>query len=308
MQLESKKAVIAAMLANFVIAVFKIAAALFSKSSSMMAEGYHSLSDTFNQILLLYGLKASQKKPDAKHPFGYGKEQFFWSFMVAIILFGIAGSLSIREGLHKLKHPEPISHLGLIYLAILIGIIFDSYALRIAFRKIKQEKKAENHPNFMEALKRSKDPTILTVFIEDLLAMIGLFIAAAAITIVHFTGVLVIDGIASILIGVLLMIFALFLAYETKGLLLGESITRNKKEKIMKSVNSFSEVKKIISLKTMHLSSEEVLVTLELNYQDNLIVDELERINDRIEACIKEIIPQAKVYLECENEADEYHS
>lgn len=297
----SKKAVVAALIANFGIAAFKLLAAFFSGSSTMLAEGYHSLSDTFNQILLLYGLKSSQKKPDREHPFGYGKEQFFWSFVVAIILFGIAGTLSIREGLHKYQHPEPISHLVLMYLAIAVGVVFESYAFSIAVRNIKKEMKKEKHGSFFSAVRRSKDPTTLTVFFEDLLAITGLFIAATAITLVKLTGILIIDALASIAIGVLLMMFSLLLAYETKGLLVGEAVTRNKRRMLLKAVNGFEEVKQVISLKTMHLSPEEVLVALELNYKDNIIVGELEEINDRIEAKIKEIIPDAKVYLEAEN-------
>ena len=301
MQRGSKKAVIAALFGNLGIAIFKLVAALFSGSSSMLAESYHSMSDTLNQVLLLYGLKRSQREPDECHRFGYGKEQFFWSFMVAIILFGIAGTLSIREGYHKFLHPEPIGHIGLAYLAIAVGLMFDGYAFSIALRSIKNEMKAEQCQNLIEAVKESKDPTILTVFFEDVIALSGLLIAAIAITLVHFTGILIIDAIASIIIGVLLMVFAVILALETKNLLVGEAVTRLKRGKILKAVGSFREVKKVIRLKTMHLSSEEVLVTLEIKYQDDLIVDELERINDRIEKKIKDIIPGAKVYLEAEN-------
>ncbi len=301
MHQESKKAVLAALFANLGIAVFKLVAALLSGSSSMLAEGYHSVSDTFNQILLLYGLKKSRKAPDEDHRFGHGKEQFFWSFMVAIILFGIAGTLSIREGYHKYLNPEPIHRIGLTYLALAMGFIFETYALRIVWRSIKEEMRAEQHKNIIEAVKHSKDPVTLTVLFEDSLAIAGLLIAAVAITLTHFTGILIIDAIASIVIGALLMIFAVFLAFETKKLLVGEAVTPLKRKKILKAVQSFSEVKKIISLKTMHLSSEEVLVTLELNYRDDLVVDELEELNDRIEKKIKEIIPDAKIYMEAEN-------
>lgn len=298
---NSRKAVIAALFGNFGIAAFKLVAALFSGSSSMLAESYHSISDTFNQVLLLYGLRRNKKAPDKSHPFGHGKEQFFWSFMVAILLFGVAGTLSIKEGYHKLLNTEPIRSIGLVYLAIAVGIIFESYAFRIALRNIKKEMKIEKHKNLIEGIKRSKDPTTLTVLIEDTLALAGLLIAAVAIALVQLTGVLIIDAIASIVIGVLLMVFALFLAYETKNLLVGEAVTPLKRRKILKAVDSFKEVKKVISLKTMHLSSDEVLVTLEINYKDDIIVDELEKVNDRIEREIKKIFHNAKIYLEPEN-------
>ena len=301
MQRESKKAVIAALVANLFIALFKLAAALLSRSSSMLAERYHSFSDTLNQVLLLYGLKRSQKPADVDHPFGHGKAQYFWSFVVAMILFGIAGTLSVREGYHKLFNPEPIQRIGLAYLALAVGVIFESYALRIAIRSIKAEKRAEEHTSFIEAVKHSKDPTILTVLFEDSLALAGLLIAAAAITIVHFTGLLIVDAIASMVIGILLMIFALFLAYETKNLLVGESVTPRKRNLLLKAVGSFTEVERVISLKTMHLGPDDVLVTVEINYNDDISVGELESLNDRIEYRIKEIIPNAKVYLEAEN-------
>jgi cation diffusion facilitator family transporter len=301
MQEGSKKAVIAALLGNAAIAICKFVAALFSGSSSMLAEAYHSTSDTFNQVLLLYGLKKSKKPPDKLNPFGHGKEQFFWSFMVAIILFGIAGVLSVREGYHKLQHPEPISYIGLMYLVLGVSVFFETIALRIAIKSIKAEMKAEQHKNFFTAIKHSKDPTTMTVFFEDSLALMGLLIAFVAITLVHFTGNLAIDAIASISIGVLLMVFALFLANETKKMLVGEAVTPHKREQILGCLESYYEVDRIVSLKTMHLSTDEVIVAAEINYRNDITVGELEILNDRIEKSIKEVIPNAKVYLEAEN-------
>lgn len=302
MHQESKKAVFAALFANLGIAIFKVTAALISNSSSMLAEGYHSISDTFNQVLLLIGLKRSRKAPTSIHPFGHGKEQFFWSFLVAIILFGIAGTLSIREGLQKFRHPHEISHLWLTYLALGVALIFETVAFRIALKNIRASMQEDGIKKMIEGVMSCKDTATLTVLIEDLLAMAGLAIAAVAITLVHITGNFMIDAIASIIIGALLMGFALFLALETQKLLVGESVTPNKRKRILDAVQCFKEVNKIISLRTMHLSSDEVLVTLEINYKDGLVVDEIEALNDRIEARIKEILPNAKVYLEAENE------
>ncbi|MFC2166865.1 cation diffusion facilitator family transporter [Acidobacteriota bacterium] len=301
MQQESKKAVIAALIANLCISIFKFTAALISGSSSMLAEAYHSVSDTFNQILLLIGLKSSRKKPDAGHPFGHGQNQFFWSFMVAIILFAIAGGLSIREGYRKLLHPEPITKIWLAYLAIVVAVFFESLALRMAIRSIKAEMKKEKHDNFFCAIRDSKDPTMLTVLFEDSLALVGLLIAAAALALVQITGALIIDAIASIVIGTLLMVFAFFLAVETKKLLIGESISALKRNQIIDSVNIFDEVVRVIRFKSMHLSSDDVLIVIEIEYKDGLVVQELEKINNRIETRIKEIIPNARVYLEPED-------
>jgi cation diffusion facilitator family transporter len=297
---QSKKAVLAALFGNLGIAVFKFIAAIFSGSSSMLAEAYHSVSDTFNQVLLLYGLKASKKPADKEHPFGHGKEQFFWSFIVAMILFGIAGTLSIIEGFHKFRHPEPIKHIGLTYMAIAVALIFEGLALRIAVLNIKEEMRREEHPSFLETLRRSKDPTNLTVFVEDSLAIAGVLIAGVAITIVHFTQIFIIDAIASIIIGAMLMVFALFLAFETRMLLVGEAVTPYKRKKILKIVGSFEGVDDILSLKTMHLSSDEVLIALEIDYKEDMVVGDLEQMNLEIEKKIKEFIPRAKVYLEAQ--------
>lgn len=301
MRKDNRRAVIAALASNLCIALFKFAAALLSRSSSMLAESYHSVSDTFNQVLLLYGLKRSRRKPDAGHPFGHGKEQFFWSFMVAIVLFAIAGGLSIREGYHKLLHPEPIDNVGLAYLAIFVAFVFETIALRMAVRSLKAEKERDRHKTFFQAVLHTKDPTTLTVFFEDLLALFGLAIAAAGIFLVQLTGKLVIDAVASILIGSLLMIFALFLALETKKLLVGEGVSPYKRSRILEAVNAFDEVKSVLRIKTMHLSSDEVLVVLEVEFRDNLLVSELERINDRIEEKIRKILPNARIYLEAED-------
>jgi len=301
MKQKSKRAVIAALIANLCIAVFKFAAALLSGSSSMLAEAYHSVSDTFNQVLLLIGLKQSRRKPDAGHPFGHGKEQFFWSFMVAIILFAVAGGLSIREGYHKLLHPEPITKIWLAYLAIAVAVFFESIALRMAFQTLKAEMKEEKHDNFFCAIRDSKDPTTLTVLFEDSLALAGLGIAAVAITLVQLTGVLIIDAIASIVIGTLLMVFAFFLAVETKKLLIGEGLNAFKRTQIIDVVNSFEEVKRVIRFKSMHFSSDEVLIVIEVEYRDGLVVEDLEKINNTIERRIKDIVPNSRIYLEPED-------
>ena len=300
MQHQSKKAVLAALFGNLGIAIFKFVAALFSGSSSMLAEAYHSVSDTLNQVLLLYGLRASKKPADKEHPFGHGKEQFFWSFIVAMILFGIAGTLSIIEGVHKFRHPEPIKHIWLTYMAIAVALVFDGIALRIAYLNIKAEMRREEHRSFLVTLRRSKDPTNLTVFVEDSLAIAGVLIVGIAVTIVHFTRLLIVDAIASIIIGAMLMVFALFLAFETRMLLVGEAVTPYRRRKILKIVRSFDGVEDILSLKTMHLSSDEVLIALEIDYKDDIVVGDLEQINLEIEKKIMEFIPRAKVYLEAQ--------
>jgi divalent metal cation (Fe/Co/Zn/Cd) transporter len=183
-------------------------------------------------------------------------------------------------------------------------MIFESIAFRIAIKSIKKEMREEEHSSFFEAVRHSKDATTVTVFVEDMLALTGLLIAAVGISLVHLTGILVFDAIASILIGVLLMVFALFLASEIKKLLVGEAVTSRRRREILGCIESFDEVERVLTLKTMHLSTEDVIVAAEINYRDDLTVDSLEELNDKIEMKIKDFIPNAKVYLEAENKGD----
>jgi cation diffusion facilitator family transporter len=298
----TKKTVIAALIGNAIIAIFKFVAAIFTQSSSILAEAYHSASDTFNQIFLLLGIKLSKKKATELHPFGFAKEQYFWSFVVAVILFGVAGILSFTEGIHKITHPQMMTDVYWSYAAIILGLFLDGYALRLAYKQVRKTMKEEKFDTIFQAIKQSKDPTVLTVLFEDSLAVTGLMVAAIGITLSAITKNPLYDSLGSIVIGVLLMVFALLLGYEVKKLIIGESITRRKKIKIREIALSFPEVREVLSLKTMHLSPETVIVGLELKFKGNLMVSELEKITDKIEKRIKKIIPQAKCYIEAENE------
>jgi cation diffusion facilitator family transporter len=300
----TKRTVIAALFGNLGIALFKYAAAFITGSASMLAEAYHSTSDTFNQLFLLLGMKLSKKEPDEQHPFGYGKEQFFWSFIVAVILFGVAGTLSIREGISKIGHPTPLHNLGWSFAAIFVGILLEGYALRFAFIELVKSQKEEKYPTIWKTIKHSKDPSLLTVFFEDTLAIAGLLVASIGIALTILTHNPVFDAIASLVIGILLMVFAFVLGYEVKKLIIGESISKRKKRLIRDAVESFDEVNKILSLKTMHLSSDAVIVAMEVKFKSNIDIREIEKINDKIEAKIKEIVPKAKCYIEPENKAD----
>jgi cation diffusion facilitator family transporter len=293
--------VYAALFGNFTIAVFKFIAATITMSSAMLAEAYHSVSDTLNQVFLLVGIKMSKRKPDELHQFGYAKEQYFWSFIVAVILFSVAGILSVREGYSKLMEPHPIRHVYWSYAAIFIGIILDGYAMLLAYRQIKAKMIEDKLPNLWQALKHSKNPTVLTVFVEDSMAVIGLMIALIGITLAYFTGNMIYDAISSMLIGIMLMSFALMLGYEVKKLIIGESVSFRKKKKIRAAIESFDEVDRVLSLKTMHLSEDVVIVGMEIKFNPNIKVRELEKINDRIEQKVMNIIPKAKCYIEAEN-------
>lgn len=303
---DNKKAIYAALVGNCLIACFKLVAAIFTKSSTMLAEAYHSFSDTGNQILLLIGINQSQKKSDRTHPFGYGKEQYFYAFMVAMLLFGVAGVLSVQEGVRKLFNPEPISHLPLIFAVLAFAFVVELYAFLIAYKELKKEMREEKFKGVYDAIKNSKDPAVLTVIFEDSLALTSIIIAAISIGLTYYLKNPIFDAVGSIIIGALLMIFAVALANETKKLLVGEAVSDSKREKIVEAIMSNQEVNEIVDLRTMHLGPEEVMVTAEINIQDGLKTDDAEKVIDNIEAKIKEVLPKSRLYIELEGPSTSY--
>lgn len=292
---ESKKAVYAALFGNLLIAIAKLIAAILGKSATMLAEAYHSFSDVGNQILLLIGLAQSKKEPDSSHPFGYGKEQFFYSFVVAMLLFGIAGILSLQEGIHKLLNPEPMHNLTLIFVVLGISVFFELIAFTIAYKELKHEMKRNHYRNIYVTMKETKDPTLLTVMFEDGLALASILIAALSISLAYFTHNPIYDALGSIIIGVMLMICALMLAAETKKLLVGESVCDSDKERITKAIMEISEVNEIVDLRTMHMGPNEVMLAAELNIKDGLTTDQAEGIIDKVEDNIKRSMPRTKL-------------
>ena len=306
---SSKKAIYAALFGNLGIAISKLVAALLTGSASMWAETYHSFSDTFNQVLLLLGIRTSKKPVSERHPFGYGKEQFFWSFIVSTLIFGISGVLSLEQGLGSIFGSEihRLENISINYIILAISFVFEANALRIAFGIFKNtiEDRGENLTikTMMQEFKDSKDTSILTVIVEDSAALLGIAIAGISLYLSDITGNLIFDAIGSLLIGCTLMAFAFFLARENKDLLIGESISKRDYQAVYKVVSSIPEVNKIISIRTMHLAPEDVLIAIEVSLIDNLDTDAIELVIDRIENKIKEVIPYAvssKIYVELE--------
>ena len=302
------RAVIAALLGNLTIAAFKYFAAYMSGSSSMLAEGHHSLADTTNQVLLLFGLKRSRQGPTAKHPFGYGKAQFFWSFVVALVLFGLAGGLSIKGGILRVLHPEPIENLGWSYVAIGIGLFFDGLAFRLAYRALRLEMEAEGQTSVVQAFRDCTDATVITVLMEDGLALTGLVVAGIAIGVAKLTGWYALDGYASILIGLLLMVFAFLLAKEVKSMLMGEGLKPRTVERIRNAVQADPAVKQALDIRTMVLGPDTALVAADVLFEPTTTVAELESVIDRIEARIREVVPGARCYIEAEGLKAPLHS
>lgn len=310
MGIGSKKAVYAALLGNLGIAITKFIAAIFSGSASMWAEAYHSSSDTFNQVLLLFGMRTSTKAASYRHQFGYGRELFFWSFIVATMLFGISGILSLEQGVSSLTEGNHrIENVEISYIVLAIAFGFEGNALRIALKQFTRDIRDKGEkvtPKSMIAhFKESKDTVILTVVVEDSAALLGIAIAAIGIFLSDWTGNYIYDSISSLLIGSLLMFFAFFLAKENRGLLIGESITPKEYKRIVRSIKEIAEVNKIISMRTMHMGPEDILVGVQVNLVDNLDTDKIETITDIIEQKIMQVIPYTNrehIFVEIERE------
>ncbi len=309
----SQKAVIAALFGNLAIAVSKLFAAFFTGSSSMWAETLHSFSDTVNQILLLIGLRTSKKRVSERHPFGYGKEQFFWSFVVAILIFGISGSISVQRGLESLLFSQShhIENIGINFVILGISFVFEAYAFRIAFlsfkKVIKERGEKFNFSTLISEIKQTKEAAVMTVLIEDTAALSGIVVATIALILTAVTGNSFFDSIGSLIIGLILMAFAVFLAKENKALLIGEAITRRDYKRINDIISKIPEVKRIISIRSMHLAPDDVLIAIEVNLVDNLDTDKIESLIDIIENKVREITPYAnlsKIYVEIEQDID----
>jgi cation diffusion facilitator family transporter len=308
----SKKAVYAALAGNLGIAIAKLIAAIITGSTAMLAETLHSFSDTFNQILLLVGIKTSTKTATERHPFGYGKEQFFWSFIVATMIFGISGILSLEQGFNSLlggKMHYHIENVNISYIILAISTIFEGNALRVALVLSKHAIEARGEKIGITALfkefQESKDPSILTVLVEDSAALLGIIIAGLGIFLSSLTGNTIYDAISSLFIGSILMAFAFFLAKENKALLIGESMSRRDYKKIVRLINELPDVNRIISLRTMHFAPKDVLVTIEVNLVDGLDTDKIESVIDTIEQKVKQAIPYvnpSKIYVELEHD------
>jgi cation diffusion facilitator family transporter len=295
-------AVLGALFANGIIAILKFIAAIITGSSGMMAEALHSVADTTNQVFLLLGLRFFKKPASKKHPFGYGKERFFWSFIAAIFIFGVGSTYAIYEGIVKLRHPHPPENLGWAYWVLGISFVLESGSIALA---IYQEVKEAHHEglSFFAYLKESKDPTAKTVIFEDSAALLGIIIAGAGIYITdHHIGPndgAYWDGLASILIGVVLAVVAFVLARTSRALLLGEAANPKSRRAIKKAIESHPNVVKVIELLTMHLAPKQILINAHINLRDDLVTDDIERTNEEIEELIKQAEPKVEmIFLE----------
>ncbi len=299
MAAESKLAIYAAIAGNAAIAIMKFTAAAFTGSSAMLSEGIHSVVDTGNGGLLLYGLKQSKQRPDAAHPFGYGKELYFWSLIVAVLIFGVGGGISIYEGILHILHPNALEDPFWNYVVLGGAIVFEGFSFTVAFRAFFREKGDEP---LWQAIKTSKDPTTFTVLFEDTAALLGLIVALIGIFLAHLLNNPQLDGAASVFIGLILTAVAGFLIYESKGLLIGEAADLKTIAGIRKLAKADPVVGKIKDPLTMHFGPETILLALGIDFDDSQSAAKREEAVDRLKQGIRLEYPFIKyLYIEADS-------
>ncbi len=295
---SSTKVIMAALIGNFLIAITKFAAAWYTRSSAMLSEGIHSTVDTGNQLLLLWGMRQSKKPADPRFPFGHGKEIYFWSFVVAILLFSLGAGISFYEGVVHMLHPEPMENAFVNYIVLIMAIVFEGGSCYVAFTEFS---KVKGDYNLMQAIKRGKDPTMFVVLFEDIAALLGLVIALIGITIAVYTGDPRYDGMASMVIGLLLGVTAILLAYETKSLLIGESANPEVVEGINEILDNLEVVNHVNEVLTMHMGPEYILANVSIDFADHLSSDQIENVVSELDRQIKTSFPLVKrIFIEAE--------
>jgi cation diffusion facilitator family transporter len=301
-------AVLGALFANGVIAILKLVAAVMTGSSGMMAEALHSIADTTNQVFLLLGLRFYKRPASEKHPFGYGKERFFWSFIAAIFIFGVGATYAIYEGIAKLRHPHPPENLVWAYWVLAISFVLETGSIALA---IYQEVKEAHHEGltFFAYLRESKDPTAKTVIFEDSAALLGIIIAGVGIYLTeHHSGPgdgAYWDGLASIIIGLVLAVVAFVLARTSRGLLLGEAANPKSVSAIVQAIESHPNVVKVVELLTMHLAPKQILINAHINVRDDLVTGDIVQTVEEVEELIKRAEPKVEmIFLETARQCD----
>ncbi len=298
MSASSKKVIIAAFIGNFLIAITKFIASALTGSSAMLSEAIHSVVDTGNQVLLLFGLRQAKRPADEQFPFGHGKEIYFWSFVVAILIFSVGAGISIYEGIHHLIHPKEIMNPYINYIVLGLSMVFESGSCYVA---MKEFSRAKGDLGYFEAVHQGKDPAMFVVLFEDIAAMLGLIVAFLGILLGHLTGILYFDGGASVVIGLTLGCTAVWLAVETKSLLIGESAGKKVVKGIRDIAGSFDDIENVNEVLTMHMGPEFVLVNISIDFKDSTSTGEVEKTISKMDSEIKKAFPLVKrVFAEAE--------
>lgn len=295
----SKKVIYAALAGNASIALTKFIAAGLTGSSAMFAEAVHSVVDTGNQLLLLWGLKQATRPADDQFPLGHGKEVYFWSFVVAILIFAVGAGVSFYEGIKHLLHPNPVEHVALNYVVLTMAMVFEGGAWWFAWRGFRASK---GNRGYIEAVRRGKDPTLFVVLLEDSAALLGLTVAFIGIGLGQVTGSPYFDGGASVVIGLILATVACWLALETKGLLIGEAADPEVQRRIREIVAAHSGIKQLNELITMHMGPQNILVNMSVDFTDDLSSSAVEAAVADLNRAIKQALPQVRrVFIEAES-------
>jgi len=295
---SSKKVILAALAGNSLIALTKFAAAAFTGSSAMLSEGIHSVVDTGNQVLLLHGLRRAGRPADARFPFGHGKEVYFWSFVVAILIFAVGAGVSLYEGVQHMLHPVAVENPLVNYVVLGLALLFEGGAWAFALREFRRGK---GKWGYIEAVQRGKDPSLFVVLFEDSAAMLGLLVAFFGILLAQLTGNPLWDGAASVIIGLILGGTAVWLAWETHGLLIGESANRGVVDGIRALVRLRPGVEHVNEVLTLHMGPEFILVNISVDFADVLPAVELEQTICALDRDIKASFPGVRrVFVEAE--------
>ncbi len=291
------KAVVAALFANLGIALAKFVAFLLTQSSSMLAEAIHSLADSGNQLLLLFGNKRSQRASTATHQFGFGRQRYIYGFIVAIVLFLVGGLFSLYEGLHKIQHPEPIHDAQIAFGVLIIAILLESFSLRTALRESNAARGSRSLPRF---IRDTRNPELPVILLEDTGALIGLVFALVGITLAVVTGNGAFDGMGAVAVGTLLIVIAIFLAMEMVSMLTGESALPEEDAAMRTAIEATPGVERVIHMRTQHLGPDEILCAAKIAVPATATGAEIAALIDRAEDGLRSAMAGKKVvvYLE----------
>ncbi|QDC02612.1 cation diffusion facilitator family transporter [Mesorhizobium sp. 8] len=287
----SRRVIYAALAGNLAIALTKFAAAFFTGSSAMLSEGVHSLVDTGNGGLLLYGMHRAARPADSTHPFGHGRELYFWSFIVALLVFALGAGVSFYEGVMHIMAPEPVANPMVNYVVLGFSLLFEGGSWWVA---LKEFRKTKGRLGWFQAVRLSKDPSVYTVLFEDSAALLGLLVAFAGISAAEFFDMPEFDGVASLGIAAILGATAIFLARESKGLLLGEPASREVQAKVLAIAQQDAAVQRANGLVSVHIGPEEIIAGLSVEFEDHVAAPEIEACVERIEARLKAEVPTIK--------------
>ncbi len=303
----SRRAIVAAFLANLGIAISKFIGFAITGSASLLAEAIHSVADTGNQALLLLGGARAKRAATPEHPFGYGRERFFWAFVVSVVLFTLGGAFALYEGIEKLRHPHELDYYGVAITILLVSVVLEALSFRTARHEANRER--PKGASWWHFIRRTKNPELPVVLLEDSGALIGLFFAIFGVTMSKVTENPRWDALGSVAIGLLLVAISIVLAIEMKGLLIGESASPTKQRAIADAIKDSPEVQGIIHMKTEHIGPDELLVGVKVGFEPSLTIRDLADAINGVERRMREAVPEARiVYIEPDvlREGDEF--